>query len=771
MFAGTPRRSVVVCAALLLKSASSSLAAPPAGACSAVTSRVPCGQPTDSALACATKGCCFDANGGNLSCFYATNGVPITTVHVIQACHFDAGYADTTSNILNEWFHTYFPRALSLGLELDARGGAERLHFLAQSWIVSMFLDCPPSIPGLVCPSDAEVKNFTRAVKAGYIYWHAFPFNGEPELMSASMFDSALNLTFSLDDRFGLPHKMTLSQRDVPGMTRAVIPALSRAGVKAISIGVNPYSTPPLVPRAFVWRDPATGVSMPTMVHPFFYGGIMFGDAAFFPGLSHAIVFDWRGDNAGPPLNVAEVVSDWATISANFPGASVVSSTLDEFSALLTPEILANLPVVEAEIGDTWLHGASSDMYKSAANKRAVAARAACIADGSCAPNDPAIANFTRLLLKNAEHTWGKSWTYFQDKKNWSNQEFKTALKEPTYAKDIIASWVEQRLYGLSVPLEALSGHPLGATIASLWSDLFPEGAPSLAGFTPVTPGSILTVGTWSLLFDSASGALALLVDGAKSPPAVWANTSADGSFLGLSEYRTYDSATLANFSAWYNILPGKASEFGRDPSMSNANPVTMIAPQRLLGLWSQAGATGTTFLVRGDFTPSTLHTDYGAPSEVWVQYDFPASPAGAINISLTILNKTATRLADGFFFRFNASSSIGGPLSWKVNKIGQSVDPFDVQWGGNQRHHGVDADVTATNAAGAALAIGAPDAPLACFGEPTIFPIPTNQTADRTQGVSFLLEDCLWNTNYPFWYPFIAGDENFRWRWSLTST
>jgi hypothetical protein len=757
-----------VAALLLSVSVSATVAAPPPENCAAVTTRVPCGQPTDSPLACATKGCCFDASGGNSSCFYAVNGVPITTVHVIQACHFDAGYADTTSNILNEWFHTYFPRALSLGLELDARGGAERLHFLAQSWIVSLFLDCPPSIPGLVCPSPAEIANFTRAVKAGYVYWHAFPFNGEPELMSASMFDAALDLTFALDERFGLPHKKTLSQRDVPGMTRAVIPALSRAGVGAITIGVNPYSTPPMVPRAFVWRDAATGISMPTMVHPNFYGGILFDDAAFFPGLSHAIVFDWRGDNAGPPLSVAEVVADFATIAANFPGATVVASTLDNFTALLTPDILANLPVLETEVGDTWLHGASSDLYKSAANKRAVAARAACIADGGCAPNDPAVANFTRLLLKNAEHTWGKSWTYFTDKKNWSNAAFEEARQSsPTYAKEAIASWEEQRLYGLSAPLEALTGHPLGATIAALWSDLFPAGTPSLAGFTPAAPGAIVTVGTWTLSFDAASGALALLVDGAQSPPTVWANASADGSFLGLSEYRTYDAASLANFSAWYNILPGKASEFGRDPSMSNANPVSYVAPQRLLGLWSQAGATSTTFLVRGDYEPASLHTDYGAPSEVWVQFDVPTSAGGAINVSLSIFNKTATRLADGFFFRFNAS----GALSWRVDKIGQAVDPFDVQWGGNQRHHGVDANVTAVNDAGAALSIGAPDAPLACFGEPTIFPIPTNVTADRSEGVSFLLADCLWNTNYPFWYPFHEGDENFRWRWTLAST
>ena len=76
----------------LLAATAALAAAPPPAQCAAITSRAPCGQPSDSASACATKGCCYDANGGNNSCFYAGgNAVPITTVHVIQACHFDAG--------------------------------------------------------------------------------------------------------------------------------------------------------------------------------------------------------------------------------------------------------------------------------------------------------------------------------------------------------------------------------------------------------------------------------------------------------------------------------------------------------------------------------------------------------------------------------------------------------------------------------------------------------------------------------------------------------
>lgn len=79
-----------------------------------------------------------------------------------------------------------------LGLELEGTPWA--LHFMAQSWIVSMFLDCPPGIPGLVCPSAGEKANFTDAVARGYITWHAYPFNGEVELLEPSLLPAAFNV-------------------------------------------------------------------------------------------------------------------------------------------------------------------------------------------------------------------------------------------------------------------------------------------------------------------------------------------------------------------------------------------------------------------------------------------------------------------------------------------------------------------------------------------------------------------------------------------------
>ncbi len=47
----------------------------------------------------------------------------------------------------------------------------------------------------------------------------------------------AVRMTHELDRAFGLPPKITMSQRDVPGLTRAAVPILVDEGVRAISGG------------------------------------------------------------------------------------------------------------------------------------------------------------------------------------------------------------------------------------------------------------------------------------------------------------------------------------------------------------------------------------------------------------------------------------------------------------------------------------------------------------------------------------------------------
>jgi hypothetical protein len=121
------------------------------------------------------------------------------------------------------------------------------------------------------------------------------------------------------------------------------------------------------------------------------------------PGLTHALAFAWRGDNAGP-ASAAEVIADFAQLQTEFPNAVIQASTFDSFLQVLEP-FASQLPVITAEIGDTWIKGVSSDPRKTTHFRAISRLRTACLEAGECSLHDPAFVDFSRLLLKIGEHT------------------------------------------------------------------------------------------------------------------------------------------------------------------------------------------------------------------------------------------------------------------------------------------------------------------------------------------------------------------------------
>jgi hypothetical protein len=72
----------------------------------------------------------------------------------------------------------------------------------------------------------------------------------------------------------------------------------------------------------------------------------------------------WGGDNTGPPT-AEEVLDIFKRVRASFPQAELTAAGFDGFVkdlAAAAPSL--DLPVVTAEIGDTWIHGAASDPAK-----------------------------------------------------------------------------------------------------------------------------------------------------------------------------------------------------------------------------------------------------------------------------------------------------------------------------------------------------------------------------------------------------------------------
>lgn len=354
----------------------------------------------------------------------------ILCVQVLFSSHLDVGFSAHYNNtylasqVIDHYFRELLPNAVSVAAQLRQENANLNLSnqnwyiYMTQWWLVSLYLDCPPNM-GFYCPTAAEQATFSQAIEQGDITWHALPFNLEAEMLSPDLMDFALQFGKTLSENLNRPGGSPnfMSQRDVPGTTRAIIPYLSRFGIKAISIGANPGSAPIGAGNAYVWKDDATNTSVFTLYHKGGYGGIDVSDAVIIDGFNRVALFDWNSDNAGP-YTVSEVKSNFDHIRAAFANDSrfmgreihVVSTSLDDYVNALASAYAANditLPVQNFEMGDTWIQGTSSDPPKVAQLRALMRLRSACIVSSKCSADTQAFQNFSRLLLKGVEHTWG----------------------------------------------------------------------------------------------------------------------------------------------------------------------------------------------------------------------------------------------------------------------------------------------------------------------------------------------------------------------------
>eukprot|EP00662_Eupelagonemidae_sp_cell21_P013868 gene13867-59081_t len=114
--------------------------------------------------------------------------------------HLDVGFSGGSPDpytwaVVNAYFTKHFPKAIATSRELNATDGIAYVY-TTHCWLVSLYLDCPEGMR-LQCPNATARSAFEDAVRAGWI-----------------------------------------TQRDVPGMTRAVL----IAALRGVTVGVNTYS-------------------------------------------------------------------------------------------------------------------------------------------------------------------------------------------------------------------------------------------------------------------------------------------------------------------------------------------------------------------------------------------------------------------------------------------------------------------------------------------------------------------------------------------------
>jgi hypothetical protein len=166
----------------------------------------------------------------------------------------------------------------------------------------------------------------------------------------------------------------------------------------------------------------------------------------------------------------------------------VASDAFDDFISAVLP-VRDALPVVSAEIGDTWIQGASSDPLKVAQYRAVLRLRASCIAAGECDPTAPTFRTFDRLLMKLGEHTWGWNGGIVREQ-SWANDELQHSLKTNAQFYTSPWTWVEQRMF-INNALDALPPSPFKRAVLAELAAIQPKHADQAgSGASPSRTGT-----------------------------------------------------------------------------------------------------------------------------------------------------------------------------------------------------------------------------------------------------------------------------------------
>lgn len=650
-------------------------------------------------------------------------------IHIIFKTHLDVGFTDYAASIRKRYFDHFIPDALALARRRREADDPNRFIWTTGSWLIFEYLES----------ADAGARaEMEAAILAGDIAWHALPFTTHSELMDADLFRTGLSLSRRLDERFG---RRTIAAKftDVPGHTRGILPLMAEFGIEFLQIGVNPGSTVPSVPPLFRWRDPS-GAEIVTL----YESG--YGNAFPTPDGKEALYFGHSSDNLGPPddRGVDEI---YAAVRGRFPGAEAAASTLDRFAAAILP-FRETLPVVTAEIGDSWIHGVGSDPLKVAQFRELLRLRKTWRTDGETEFTEK-IDRFERGLLMIPEHTWGMDEkTFLADYDHYDAESFRAARTSEKFRK-FEASWAEQRAY-IPAAVSFLRGTPYHNEAERALTALAPKKIDP-RDWVPFDAAREKDLSGATVRLDPDSGAISAY--SLKGNGAVLADS---GNKIGEIAYQTFSAADYERFLNQY-ILPSErvkswsGDDFAK-PGMGKTGAASRFWFPRAVFAWERGREI--LFLLEGD--PEAVRT-YGCPREFTLRWTFSASGT-EIDAELQWFGKQACRLPEATWFGINPAGT--GDGAWTFDKLGGRINPLDVIENGNRRLHAVETGAEYRDAQ-KRIEIETLDAPLVAPGEPSLLNF-TNETPDLSKGVRFNLHNNIWGTNFPMW---VEDDCRFRFR------
>ena len=657
-------------------------------------------------------------------------GTNVKRVLVAFKCHFDAGFVDTQTGVVQRFFKEYFPRAIQIASHLRNAGGRERYVWTTGSWLLYEFLEQA---------SSEQRKVIEEAVIAGDIAWHALPFTWQTELMTPSLIAGGVGLSQALDRRFG--RKTTgAKMTDVPGHTRGLVAPLAESGVNFLEIGVNDASTPALLPPLFVWKD-QQGATLTVMYHR------SYGAVSVVPGSDLALATVVRDDDSGPHT-LEEIHDTYTALGKRFPNADILATDLSQMANAVTP-CKDLLPVVTSEVGDTWIHGVASDPLKLARYRQVARLRENWLKQKKFSVADSTDLALLRHLLLEVEHTWGTDTKTWLDFDHYTPNDLATMLDTKNY-KVVQFSWQEKR-QELTAGIATL---PIGlrSEAESALRDMQAT-PPKLARTRPVASPHEIETAHFMLGIDPGTGAIRRLYS--KTRKREWASAAR---LLALFSYQTLSQQDYSHFFSSYVISAEDwaKKDFGK-PNIERFGAKTQEWLPKLVDLQLEESKQGQRLLAQLKIDdPESLRSGRAAfPEKMYLEFWIPeAEPT--LHLSFSWFGKPATRMPEAMWLSFHPIAP--DPHGWLLEKSGQQVSPTDVVVGGNRHMHALSNGFVYRDESGS-LSVETLDAPVVALGtkSPLYF---SKSQPDLAAGIHSNLFNNAWGTNYIMWF---GEDMKFR--------
>lgn len=701
-------------------------------------------------------------------------GAQLREVVVVFKTHFDIGYTDLASNVIQRYRTAMIDRALDIMDASRSRPANEQFVWTVPGWPLKQILDGNPS------PERRE--RIARAFREGRLAVHAMPFTLETESLDVEDMVRGLRFSADLARQYGVPQPRAAKLTDVPEHTWGLATILARGGIDFLHIGCNGGSAYPLVPPLFWWEGP-DGSRLLT-AYSTQYGTDLVPPADWPYRTWLAMLM--TGDNHGPPTP-AEVSNVLARAARELPGVKIRFGKLEDFADAIRAE-QPKLPVVRADLPDTWIHGLMAMPQDSqlARNVRPLLPALEALDThlrlaGVKTPDLAApLADAYEHTLLYGEHTWGlfgsspgpfrygDDWkkaraagTYarfersFDDHRAYIRHAAAIATNELRARLDLLAVNVNATGPRVVVqnPLpwprsgEVTATLPDGAVLTFRAADVPASGhttftieearSRATGGPSSARPSDRLENKALRVTLDPARGGIASIVDKQTGRELVDPGAAQP---LGAYLFERFSTSNVDHFVRAYARGGGGwvRNDFGK-PNMPGPDQVPYFA----------ASPTNWT-LERIDATHAVLRCTNAAPFARSLELAVSLGAADDfVELEWSIADKTSDPLPEGGWLclPFNVKSP-----AFRIGRPGSIIDPTRDIFAGSGRHLlAVASGVTVTGADGWGAGICAIDAPLVSLGRPGLWEF-TYDYVPSDARVFVNLHNNEWNTNFPLW-------------------